>query len=234
MKRILIVGLFSLLGLNAFAQRDRSHDIDIHVRTIDLNEKSLAFGLTEAEFEAIKDEAYANPSFIPGNIYQGEEVISHGVPMRYNAYADEIEIKKNMTDEDYGALVKSPDIYVNMLNDIYVYVTNERFPEKSGYFNVLFEGNRYSLYKKTVSTFAPRQEPKSTYDRGTPATFKKSTTYYLVDDGSFYQMPTTRSKIMRMMGDKRKDVQDFVKENKLDIRNEMDFVKTIEYFDSLQ
>lgn len=232
MKKILIVGLIALLGINTYAQRNQY--LDVHVRTIDLNEKSLAFGLTEAEFEAIKGEAYANSNFIPGNIYQGEEVVSHNVPLRYNAYADEIEVKKNMTDEDYGALAKSPDIYVNMLNDIYVYVTNERFPDKSGYFNVLLEGDRYSLYKKVVSTFSPRQEPKSTYDRGAPASFNKTTTYYLVDDGSFYQMPSTRSKIMRMMGDKRKDVQNFVKENKLDVRNETDLVKVIEYFDSLQ
>jgi len=233
MKKLITVSLLSLMSMGLFAQRATNH-YNIHSRTVDLNEKMLAFGLTEAQFEAIKDEAYANPNFLPGSIYQGEEIVRSGIQMRYNTYADEIEIKEKPSSKDFGALVKDPDIFVKIGNNIYVFVPHEQSPDKSGYFNVLFAGERYDLYKRTISTFIEAKEAQSSYDRATPPSFKKSTTYYLVDNGTFLEIPNTRSKIMNMMSSKKKEMHQYVKSNKLDVRKEADLIKALQHFDSLQ
>ena len=151
MKKIMLTLTFAFMTASLFSQARQSSYTNVFDRTIDINQKSLAFGLTEAQFDAIKNEAYANPTFVKGNIYQEDQLAKNDVLMRYNAYADEIEIKKNNFEEDYSALIKDPNIFVKIGSDLYVFVPFEGSKEKGGYFNVLSDGKTYDLYKKTTS-----------------------------------------------------------------------------------
>ncbi|WP_310994223.1 hypothetical protein [Aequorivita marina] len=232
MKKIIITGLLALFAVSAFSQRNMSY-YSVYERTIDINQKSLAFGLTEAEFDAIKDEAYANPNFIKGSIFQEDELIKSDVLMRYNAHADEIEIKKNSYTENYSAMVKDPDIFVKIGADLYIFVPYNGSNEKGGYFNVLSDGETYDLYKKTTSVFKEPQKAKTSYDRATGPSFDKSVTYYLVQDGTFLEMPSKRSKVLKVMSAKKNEVKAFIKDNKLDVDEENDLIKVVTYFDSL-
>lgn len=232
MKKIIISGLAVLFAGSIFAQR-ASTNFDMYSTTIEISQKALSFGLSEAQFEAIKNEAYANPNFLQGTIYQGEEAIKTNVLMRYNTYADEIEIKKNATAESFSALIKAPDIFVKILNNIYVFVPYEGSNEKGGYFNVLSDGKTYDLYKKTKSEYRAPEKAKTSYQHDTPATFKKEITYYLVLDGTFLQMPNSKSKILKMMDSKKGEMKNYIKENDIDLDKEVDLIKTISYFDSL-
>ena len=239
MKKTLFLGLLALSTSGVFSQDKDDVNAalreveDIYMRTIDINEKSLAFGLTEAEFETIKDEAYVNINFITGNIYQGDQLIKSGIPMRFNAYADEIEIKQKPSDEEYSALVKDPSIFVKMGTDLYVLVPLKGSNEKGGYFNVLYDGTTYDLYKKTKAIFREGVKGKSTYGRDTPPSFLKNTSYYLVEDGRFLEMPSSKSKILNMMDSKSSEMKAFIKKNKLDLDKEADLINAIAHFDSL-
>lgn len=231
MKKILIFGALALSSLGVFAQAGT--EFDVHTRTIDLNEKSLAFGLTEAEFDAIKDEAYTNVNFLSGNIYQDDQLIKAGVPMRFNAHADEIEIKQKSSDKSFSALVKDPSIFVKMGTQIYVLIPYQGSNDKGGYFNVLYDGNTYDLYKKTKATYREGQKAKSTYARDVPPSFVKTTTYYLVEDGRFLEMPSSKNKILKMMDSKSSEMKDFIKQNRIDLNKEADLIDAIKHFDSL-
>ncbi len=233
MKKIITTTMFTLMALSMFSQANQSAYTSVYDRAIDINQKSLAFGLTEAQFEAIKDEAYANPTFLQGNIYQGDKLLKSDVFMRYNAYADEIEIKKSPTDDSYGALIKSPDIFVKIVNDLYVFVPYEGSNEKGGYFNVLSDGKTYDLYKKTTAVFKEPVKAETSYARDIPPSFPKTVTYYLVQNGTFLEMPSGKSKILKMMDKKKKEVKDFISKNNLDIDKEGDLIKVVSYFDSL-
>lgn len=232
MKKIFLSGLAILLLAPVFAQR-ASTNFDIYSRTIDLNQKSLAFGLTEAQFNSIKDEAYANPNFVQGKIFQEDQLIKDDVPMRYNAFADEIEIKKNASDENYGALIKDPSIFVKVFKDLYVFVPYEGSNEKGGYFNVLSDGKTYDLYKKTKAVYREPQKAETSYARDIPPSFPKTVTYYLVQNGTFLEMPSSESKILKMMDKKKAEMKKYMKENNIDLDKEQDLIKTISYFDSL-
>ncbi len=234
MKKIIFTAAFALIASTVFSQSRNSSYSSVYDRTIDLNEKSLAFGLTEAQFEAIKDEAYANPTFLQGNIFQGDQLIKNDVFMRYNSYADEIEIQKNPYDKSYSALTKSPDIFVKIIKDLYVFVPYEGSNEKGGYFNVLNDGKVYDLYKKTKSVYREPKKAKSSYQRDTPPSFVKTTTYYLVQNGTFYEMPSSTSKVLKMMDKNKKEVKEFINKNNLDLEKEGDLIKVVSYFDSLQ
>lgn len=230
MKKILFIGLLALATSGAFAQAK----YDIYARTIDINEKSLAFGLTEAQFESIKDDAYVHPKFVKGNIYQGDELIKTGVPMRLNAFADEIEIKKSPASEEFSGLVKDPSILVKMDDEVYVLIPYKGSNEKGGYFNVLYEGKKYDLYKKTTANFREGEKAKTTYSRDIQPAFIKSTSYFLVDNGQFLEIPSSPKKILKMMDYKKSEMKDYIKKNRLDLKKEDDLVKAISHFDSLQ
>ncbi|MEM0517821.1 hypothetical protein [Aequorivita flava] len=233
MKKLIFTAAFALLTVSLFSQERQSSYTSIYDRTIDLNQKSLAFGLTEAQFESIKDEAYANPNFVQGKIFQDDQLIKDDVPMRYNAFADEIEIKKSASDVSYGALMKSPDIYVKMFRDIYVFIPFEGSNAKGGYFNVLTDGKTYDLYKKTKAVFREPQKAKTSYQRDSPPSFPKTVTYYLVQNGAFLEMPSSKSKILKMMDKKKSEMKRFIKDNDIDLDKEADLIKTISYFDSI-
>ncbi|MCG2417768.1 hypothetical protein K8089_01955 [Aequorivita sp. F47161] len=233
MKKIIFTTTFVLMAISVFAQDRQSSYTSIYDRTIDINQKSLAFGLTEAQFESIKDEAYANPNFVQGKIFQDDKLLRDDVPMRYNAYADEIEIKKSPIDANYGALMKSPDIYVKMFRDIYVFIPFEGSNAKGGYFNVLTDGKTYDLYKKTKAVFREPQKAKTSYQRDSPPSFPKTVTYYLVQNGVFLEMPNSKSKILKMMDIKKSEMKKYIKNNDIDLDKEADLIKTITYFDSL-
>lgn len=230
MKKLILTGMILFAGISSFSQ-SRDIGFDIHSRTIDINQKSLAFGLTEAEFEAIKNDAYANADFIPGTIYQDNKPIKTGVPMRYNAYADEVEMKASNGAE--SALIKDPNIYVKMGDQFYVLVPFEGSNEKGGYFNVMHEGERFSLYKKVKAVFREAKVAESTYARDTPPSFAKTTTYYLIDNGTFYQLPNRKAQIQKVFDKSQKEMKDFIKDNKLDLSKESDLIRATEYYDSL-
>ncbi len=222
-----------------FAKRDAGSSggadnmYDLYLRTIDIDQKSQSFGLTEAEYNGIKDEAYLNPNFMVGNIYQDDKLLKSGVPMRYNAYADEIEIKNHASQENYGALMKDPSIYVKIEKDIYVFIPYNGSNEKGGYFNILADGKSYDLYKKTTAVFLEPETANTSYEKRTPPSFEKTTKYYLVQNGKFLEMPTTKSKVLKVMDSKKKEVKDYISENNLDVDNESDLTKVFIYFDSL-
>jgi hypothetical protein len=233
MKKIIFTAIFVLMAASLFSQARQSTYTSVYDRTIDINQKSLAFGLTEAQFDAIKDEAYANPKFINGNIYQDDELLKKNVPMRYNAYSDEIEIKNGSSKDSYGALMKDPSVFVKIFKNIYVFIPYKGSNEKGGYFNILADGNTYDLYKKTKATFHEAHVAKTSYDSNRPPYFSKDVTYYLVKDGRFYELPTRKSKILKVMDEKKKQVKTYVKQNDLDLDKEADLVKLVTYFDSL-
>lgn len=236
MKKILMTVLLVSATYSVFSQAGSwagNNSYDMYSRTIDLNQKSLAFGLTEAEFNSIKDEAYANSNFVLGKIFQEDKLIKDDVPMRYNAFADEIEIKKNTSDERFSALIKDPNIFVKIFKDIYVFVPYEGSNEKGGYFNVLSDGKTYDLYKKTTAIFREPQKARTNYEKDSPPTFVKTTTYYLVQDGTFLEMPSSKSKVLKMMDKKGDEIKSYIKQNNIDIDKEADMIKLVSYFDSL-
>lgn len=231
MKKILTLTALILCFTYGFSQSEKAW-YQLNNRNIDLQEKWQAFGVTEAKFNAIKDNAYANPEFIKGNVFQNDQLMQKDVPLRYNSYSDEIEIK-NGSSSEYGALIRDPSIFVKVLKDNYVLIPYEGSNEKGAYFSILTDGKNYDLYKKVKSTFNQPYVAKTSYERDRDPSFTKTTTYYLVQNGKFYELPDSKSKILKVMDKKKKEIKSYIKVNNLDLDNEDDLIKLVNYFDSL-
>ena len=183
-----------------------------------------------------KGTPYNNPSFLLGNIYKEGKLLADNLAIRYNAVADEMEVKQilNSDDENARVLAKSQDIYVKIVDDIYVFVPYQGGVENGGYFQVIFEGSQIALYKKHIKDFKPEKKATSSITKTLPAVFKDKPVFYLVTkSGKFYQMPKSRSKKLKVFGEKQNQMKAFTKQNNLDLNKQKDLLTAVIYFDTL-
>ena len=209
---------------------------NLNTRRIDMEQSRAAFGLTEEEFTNVKGSPYANEKFISGSIFKDDRPVLTKVFLRYNIFSDEIEVQKssNSSEDSYQALVKDPDMFVKIANDIYVFVLFEESVEKGSYFSIISEESNFDLYKKSEVDYSAPFYARTSYERDRPASFNLANSYYLVaKNGAFYELPSNKSKISKVMGKKEKEVKSFIKKNRLDIKNEKDLIKLVKYYNSL-
>ena len=236
MKKIIVTLALCVLTLNtAFAQFDAAmfvSDAFLLDTYIKRQNKDVSFKDTKS----YKGTPYNNPNFLLGNIYKEGKLLADKVAIRYNAVADEMEVKQylNDSDDDARVLTKSQDIYVKIVDDIYVFVAYQGGIEKGGYFQVTFEGNNIALYKKHIKDFSPEKKATSSITKTLPAVFRDKPVFYLVTKSSkFYQMPKSRTKKLKVFGEKQKQMKDFTKQNSLDLNNEQDLITAVKYYDTL-
>lgn len=177
---------------------------------------------------------YNHPSYLMGNVYQNNELLANDVALRYNAVADEMEIKESLAspDEEAKVLTKSPEIFVKIMEDIYIFAPYKGGVEGGGYFQVLHEGAKVDLYKKLNKRFKAEKKSNNSLTRDLPAKFTDDITYFLATkDGKFYEMPSSRNKKLKVFGNKKDVIKDYVKDNRLDLNNEKDLLKAVKYYD---
>ena len=229
---ILSISMFSITGLS----QANNAAYNLATRQIDIEQKQEAFGLTEDEFNNIEGSPYANEEFLSGTIFQDNKPVYTNVLLRYNIFSDEIEIKTSANDDEdsYGALIKDSEDFVKIFNDIYVFVPFEGSIENGNYFTVVSEEIVFNLYKKTEVHYSAPFKARTSYERDKPASFKKKIYYYLVSkNGSFYELPASKSKIIKVMSKKEKEIKTFIKRNKTNLKAEKDLIKLVKYYNTL-
>lgn len=236
MKFIIPLSYLLLMGSPIFAQTGinaNSHGFEIFTRPGDLAERLNSFGITDAQYNSIKDGMYANTNFLYGNIFEDGKEMIKGLPMRYNAYADDIEVKLKTTDEAFQPLLKQENLAVKTLTDYYIYLPDNGIKEKSGYVNVLFDGKNYKLYKKITVSFKAAKKAETSYDTELPPSFQQTTYYYLVKEGNLIDMSGSKSKMTGIIEDAKPGIKNYIKKQKLDIRKEKDLIKVVEHLDTM-
>ncbi len=199
----------------------------------DIFQRFNEFGLTETDFNAIKDGMYSNSNFLTGSIFEDGKEVVRDLYMRYNAYTDDIEAKENKRDEAIHTLNKAENISVKIALDPFVYLPDTGAKESSGFMQVLVDGEKYKLYKKIVVTFHPAVKATSGYDSDTPAKFSHNVYYYLVQNGELMEIPSRKSRAMAMLEKENSGMKNFIKKSKLNIREEGDLQKAVEHLNNL-
>ncbi len=235
MKKLFIIAILAILGVNqlvaqGYYQRQFTSDLFILDEYIKRQNKGIDFKDTKSYIGT----PYNNPSYLTGNVYRKNELLATGVALRYNAIADEMEIKESISfdDEEAKVLTKSPDIFVKIVDDIFVFVPYQGGVEGGGYFEVLFEGKKVDLFKKHVKSFSKGKKATSSITRDVPAKFVDKPVYYIVlKNGKFYELPSSRSKKIRVFGEHQDAMKEYVNRKKLDLNDEADLKKAVMYFD---
>ncbi|PKA83274.1 hypothetical protein ATE92_1424 [Ulvibacter sp. MAR_2010_11] len=174
---------------------------------------------------------FYNDTFLPGQLYENNEVVASNLFFRFNVMEDEIEVTQKLTDENTAiqVLTKDPSLYVKIDKHLIIYDV-----DSEGYFQVLAPGNNFSLYKKLNKKYYPPRLPRNSFEKEVLATYKDDHIYYLVSkDNKFVEIPSTAGKRTKFFGSKKPDITKFIKSSDLDMNEEEDLIRVFRYFDSL-
>ena len=125
MKKIILLTLIAFGSLQMVAQTfdgiygNRQFTNDLY--QMDEYIKRSKKGIDFKDTKKYTGTPYNNANYLLGNVYKDSKLWATNVALRYNAMADEMEIKESLTtdDEEAKVLTKSPDVFVKILNDIY-------------------------------------------------------------------------------------------------------------------
>ena len=183
-----------------------------------------------------KGSPYSNPIFLLGNIYKLDKIVVSNYALRYNAMTDEIEVKETLYDEDdkIQALVRDPEFYVKIMNDMFVFVQGNETIEKAGYFQIVHAGDNYHLYKKIIKKYYPPKKAQTSFEQDQLASFVDRSVYYLVSqDGNFQEFGSSKKKRLKLFSDKQVEIKKLVKSGKLDLSKEKDLMRVVKYYDAI-
>ena len=176
--------------------------------------------------------SYIEKNFLPAKLSVDGAIYS----MRFNAYKDEMEIEKDNNkfylrqDFNYTATF----LRTNKVYQVYKY--EEKDQDKTGFFVVLFSGDKVSLLLKEKIQFYEEVIAETGYDKYQPPALKrkKDKLYIGYKNNETKELPKKKKDIIKLFSSKSKNIESFAKENKLGFKNKEDLVKIFTYYHSLK
>ena len=237
MKRIVLILILCFFGGDLLhAQTDNNRFVSSLFQLDEFIKRQDKF-IDYTDTEKYIGTPYNHPEFLRGNVYQNNVLLASNVALRYNAVADEIEIKETLETpiSEARPLTKSPDIFVKIVGDIFVFAPFKGGIEGGGYFQVLHEGSKIDVFKKLNKKFTPEKPAKTSITRAIKAKFTDKPIYYLVTkSGKFYELPSSRNKKLKVFGKNKDAIARYVSKNRLDLNDEKDLITVCIYFNSLE
>lgn len=182
---------------------------------------------------------YTDNNFQEATLFYNEE--NQGtVYYRYNAFNEEVEIRKTKSNlENIRGL--STDKAIRIKKEDGKILSFKTFIDKNkntlnGYLTGLYDGETYDLYKRIKVKFTPAQAAQNSFVKATPNRFSQFTEYYLQKKGvnKIEEITPRNNRLLRMVdSDKKKELKDFLKSNDLNIKNEADLIKAVEFLNQI-
>lgn len=175
------------------------------------------------KYEDIAGSPYYNKDFAIAKIADNYEQ----VPVRYNSYKDEIELKKN---NEVQVLPKSSVFArIEISSPKQTIVLFETFDELSGYFFELVN-DKISLYKKIKTKFVDVIPAANGYASEKPANFRNlDPVYYIKTEKGFIKKPKNQKEIIAEFPDKKDALTAFFKSNKIKFDKDEDLIKLVTF-----
>ncbi|MFH6602262.1 hypothetical protein ACEZ3G_02145 [Maribacter algicola] len=189
---------------------------------------------TAERYVDFQGSPYVSNTFLPTTMYYGNENVGK-IFYRHNALNDEIEIRQTTSDEEPLKSL-SRDKEVSILVDgkrlsFRTFVTSKK-KTLNGYLLNLMDGETYKLYKRTHVKFTEGKPAPNSFVKAVPNRFSQFTEYYLQKEGvnRIDEISQKNSKLLKLVeGPKKEELKNYLKENKLNIKNEADLVKAVQF-----
>ncbi|MBV8324729.1 MAG: hypothetical protein JO178_00340 [Chryseobacterium sp.] len=188
---------------------------------------------TRANRPTNKENVIDGNPYINGDKFN--KVVIHGYnkniqDLRYNAYEDEMEFKMG---EDLYYVNKTNDIKIQFpaLNKIYESLTYTYDGKtKAGYLVVLADNPKFSLYKRERVELLKGEKSPNAFTKDANDYYAKDKDLYLVArDKTFYKFPKNINDAAGIFSVDKKELENFVKSNKINFGKEPDMIKLMEF-----
>lgn len=166
----------------------------------------------------ISGSPFYNANFTSGKV----DGHTDWVPLRYNIFKDEVEV---LNGTDVYVMPKQSTLSRFVFKDSHdVLVLAD-----SGYFFELVNGKN-KLLKKEKAVFVDEVKAANTYTAGTPPRFnRQKPQYFIKNDTDFIDVSKNEKNILNFFPDKKADVADFIKKNKIKLNPEADLIKLVQF-----
>jgi len=163
--------------------------------------------------------------------YFGRKLESIGY-MRYDAYNDVIEMASTPdVEESEILLLKNSDVIATINKKEYVFLEydDEDIKNKKGYMIRLYSGNNYSLYQKKVKIFKEAEKTIAGITESQPPRYTSKTDFYIQTRDQKPELIKISKKNLINFFENQTEVKEFIKENKLKVREIESIISIIEF-----
>ncbi|MBN1253277.1 MAG: hypothetical protein JXA16_14150 [Bacteroidales bacterium] len=226
MKNLSFLIFYSLLNSNIVSCQGINKAVDdfFHYQFIHPGE------VNKLSYSEIKGSPYLTDDFVESKIYLSKDSI-FSIHLRYNIFNNQIEFQKE--NEVYA--ISNPEIFqkIEILNSTFIYYNDKSDSKKNSYYKLLVEGDCYLLAKNRVR-FKEQGEEKP-YVGASPAEFIRLKDQYLLflNENSPIAIKNNKS-LKNILSDKKDEISDFIKKEKISCQDENDLIKLITYYNKLK
>lgn len=221
--------LFIIYSFNAFGQSNPFFETKLNEVTSEIR---LQGTNNIVDLHSIKGSPYEKEEFLIGKTISELTNISNPYYLRYNIYSDNIELKSNGT---IYSLIQSQNIYAIFDSKEYRYeqykTTNKN--TKLGYFIILVKDKKYNLYLKKNIEFRDKVKANTPYESDTPATFLKSSSFYVKKDSVLISIPNKKKLFLQEFPKYSNSLKKYIKSERINLKYEKDMVKLFNYLNTL-
>ncbi len=198
---------------------------------------SISEKYSEKDFlddENIQGSPYTSNSFSPTPLYYKEEKVGN-IFYRYNALNEEIEIMKAAVEgETIQSLARDKELNIRPNGkkmSFKTFVTSKK-RTTNGYLTELVAGEKFDLYKRIHVKYTAATASQNSFVKAIPARFSKFTEYYMQKAGvsRMDEVLPKKGKLLKLLdGVKKEEAKQFLKDNKLNLKDEADLIKVFEF-----
>ena len=179
----------------------------------------------------IQGTPYLDDEFSPGKIITPEGAAYDGIPLRLNAYSDDLEFKKG--EDTYNIDPKTIIRRAEFGGAVFGCMKYDFFGKiQDGLFEILSEGKATLLVKYTIK-FLEKEKVQAFVDPK-PARFdapKKE--YYIALEGAPAKLITNKKSLLEFFGNRKDEMESYISKNKLSVREDDGLTKIIAHFNTL-
>lgn len=185
-------------------------------------------------YEGVVGTPYLFDQWENGNIFLvGGDTVSD-IPIKYDLYSEQLLYRKSASLDSF------------IVNKVVIKKFEIRDPKTGVELTFVKTGENNDefmelLYNGSSKLFLDHQKPfikadyKGPYSKGIKYDeYKNATQYYLLKKNSeFLKIRLNKSSILKSLSDKKKKIEEFIKKNDLDLNRELDVIRVLTYYDSL-
>lgn len=219
---------FIVIGQNAF-------DNDYINRSLqDFASKMQLYGTPAGTpgYSKVEGSEFMDDNFEKGDIFTVNSEHFSEIPMRYNAYYDNVEVQL-----PNGTIYKISDpklIFQIRIKENYMVYTSFMSPdgEKEGYLSLLYEG-KSALYRRNSKIFRERVPSNGILNEVPAKIVDVPKEYYVRSKEKNPRFINSKKDLLLLYPDHSSQLETFFKKEKLKTNNDEDLIKAVTYCDSL-
>jgi hypothetical protein len=184
--------------------------------------------LSERNATDIVGSPFLNNEFIDGKVTLTNGNKYENIPLKYSAFKDELYFKNPKDGSLLSFVVPVKDFELLGLTYICGLPAIDDFTDKS-FYALIADGKMKLLIKNYKIILENKPFDSATIEKK----FEDIKMYYVLKDGKMIRFKPSKKDLLMIFADKNSEIDNYLKKEKIDFKNNADLAKVFEYYDTL-